>query len=162
MKECDSLPLGVGFLKIQLLYLNNFSTKVRYQSIHPNYKSTVFRLTYFMGDCDPMAFFYLHGMGGMLHIVWTYIDWHASRRSLRQMIVWLYTCMCRGPLQWYTATLCTFDLCIVHHRPALCTIVNKGVTLHHVALYWLGGAQDDFSCTLWTTTLTMMLSVWMY
>ena len=81
----------------------------------------------------PWLFFYLHGMGGMLHIVWTYIDWHASRRSLRQIIVWLYTCMCRGPLQRYTATLCTFDLCLVHHRPALCTIVNEGVTLQHVA-----------------------------
>ena len=65
-----------------------------------------------------------------------------------------------------TELRCAPSTCTVHHWPALCTMVHKGDLffvprlniVHYVALYWLGGAHDDFHvpyqlpprwCTMW-------------
>ncbi len=64
-----------------------------------------------------------------------------------------FVCALHVP-QRYRTTLCTIDLhcapltCIVHHWPALCTMVHVEAILvvHNLALYWLGGTQDDFAC----------------
>ena len=56
---------------------------------------------------------------------------------------------------------CAPSTCVVHHRPVLCTMTQctkcsfvwtYTFVVHNVALYWLGGAHDDFSCSLSATT----------
>ena len=80
-------------------------------------------------------------------------------------------CLSVRPFGFVRHMLCTTSW--VHHRPALSTMVRKGPMsiwstdvhniVHNVALYWLGGAQDDFACSLSTLTMmvhNMLLSVW--
>ena len=85
-------------------------------------------------------------------------------------------------------TCSTVQDCVVQNRSALCIMVNKGdlcifvvdnahanqgskcssvlmqtLVVHNIALYWLGGAQDDFACLLSALTVMMrdtMLSVY--
>ena len=49
---------------------------------------------------------------------------------------------------------CAPSTCIVHHRPALCTMVHRGdlllynihLVVHNIALSRSGGTQDNFAC----------------
>ena len=75
--------------------------------------------------------------------------------------------LCCSPPRGYRTTFCTTNLhcapssCIVHHgaQGAPMSVSSEGrprqtftLVVHNVALFWLGGAQDDFAWMLSATT----------
>ena len=128
----------------------------------------------FMSELDLFFIRLFAALGKVNYYLWLW--WHTKDANTFGSIclsihlgLWERRC---APPQWYRTILCTTPMAqdyIVHHWPALCTMVHNGDVcpqevgvVHNVALYWLGGPQDDFACLLSALTMVvhnMMLSV---
>ena len=116
------------------------------------------------------------GMFGSCFCVSTYSDFMRRSKNVQGL-----RGICSAPLQWHRATLCTTDLhcagdlsvfrrrcrawtksivipnTVVHNihanQGSQCSSVPvHTLMVHNAALFWLGGAEDNFSCTSWATS----------
>ncbi len=108
---------------------------------------------------------------------YTWVFFKSTYMQMHDVLICIVSCLSVRLSGYVGPTLCTTSLVqsyVVHHWPALCTtelccaswrtregyffvgscssLLVYTLVACNVALYWLGGTQDIFGCTLWATS----------